>query len=417
MSAVEGKTADTAFPLNRRYLSELKNMTALTTLEGDKIYLPGSGIYVDRDDIFSVKLHSYKDILNNTPHLRYNTELHGIAEHMEREGFMVGDDGIIYAVNPGHAQTLAGGSEIAAVPVGFLDGDELGKGFKFKMPKFKFKNPFKKKKRGFMSQAGGFATDVFRATDPIGMLGKKGLIGRNIGALSNPFKSFGKGIGSIFGKKKKGGFKLPGMDMETLMQIQEAQQQAAMPQEPEEVIEEESVQEEAPAEESFEEPAAASGPYQPMTNLSNAEEPAEETPSAEEPAEVGSQDALFSLAKTGASFLPGGGFITQAMDAGFGMHKQQQAKSEAKKAQNQQLLSMLIANTARPKPRKVVVRKPAPAPRPAPVMRTATPRIETDQPNIEPTNTPAQTAKKDSGNSAMIMMGVGAVALIMLMKK
>jgi len=391
-------------------------MTALTTLEGDKIYLPGSGVYVDRDDLLSVRLHSYKDLVNNTPHLRYNTELHGIAEHMEREGFLVGDDGIIYAVNPGHAQTLAGGSEIAAVPVGFLDGDELGKGFKFKMPKFKFKNPFKKKKRGFMSQAGGFATDVFRATNPIGMLGKKGLIGRNIGALSNPFKSFGKGIGSIFGKGKKGGFKLPKMDMDMLMQIQEAQQQAAMPQEPEEVIEEESVQEEAPAEESFEEPAAASGPYQPMTNLSNAEIPAEETPS-EEPAEVGSQDALFSLAKTGASFLPGGGFITQAMDAGFGMHKQQQAKSEAKKAQNQQLLSMLIANTARPKPRKVVVRKPAPRPAPRPAQRAASTRIETDQPVTSADTSQTITAKKDSGNSAMILMGVGAVALIMLMKK
>ena len=397
-----------------------RNFSELAILEGNDNCIPVrlNGIVVDvPQHYFDTNLYNVKDVLDHED----QNLLNGIADHFDREGLMIGDDGFVYAsINPDD-QTLSGDDY---EPIGLLHGEdlELG-GFKFKMPKMpklgkKKRSPLSKRYGG---KVGDLATKGFRTFHPIGMMGKQGLIGRNLKNLKNPFKGLGKKFGKIknpFKGKGKGG----GM-MDALTQLQEMQaQQAELP--PEEIIEEEvsekyseGSQEDTSdssqtdySEGSQEDTSDSSQTDYSEGSQEDTSDSSQTDYSEESEAQEVGNDLAFNAVNTALSFVPGGNIASGLLSQGKAIHDQQRQK---KQAVSQQRLAML-QNLIRQNPRKkvVVVKKPQPPQlvrKPSPAVRqnfASTPVVRN---NTTPTDF-QPTPKKD--NSMMIGLGIAGLVAV-----
>jgi hypothetical protein len=333
-----------------------QNFSQLAILEGNEncipIHMNGRTINVP-ERFFYTELNPIEEVIDHAD----KNLLNGISDHFRKEGLLVGDDGFIYAsINPDD-QTLSGDDY---EPIALLDGDDLdlaGFKFRFKMPgKKKKSKALIKTKSKFLNKVGSLATKGYRNFTLPGAFGKKGIIGRNLKALKNPFKR-GKG---------GGGF------MDALQQIQEAQAaQAESMQQP--TLEEPQTDsseyvDESQTDSSYEEPQTDSSEYvdesqtdssyeEPQTDSSYSEE------DMQEPQGLGSvRDRAFSTAQSAISLLPGGGLVNQGLSLAKGFSDEYNAERKAKKAQKNQarieLLRTMIANNPS---KPVVVRKAPPA--------------------------------------------------------
>ena len=398
-----------------------QNFSELAILEGNDNCIPVrlNGIVVDvPQHYFNTNLYNIKDVLD---HENQNL-LNGIEEHFNREGLMVGEDGFVYASIDPDNQTLSGDDY---EPIGLLHGEELElAGFKFKMPRMPGKRGGGKgrlvrTRSGTLNAAGNLATRGFRTFHPIGMMGRQGLIGRNLRNVKNPFKGLGKiKIGNPFkklGKIKnpfKGGKGKGGGMMDALTQFQEMQAQQAEELPQEEIVEEESSdkyidesQSDNYSQEDTSDSSQTDYPEDPQEDTSN------NSQTDSDSLEVGN-DLAFSAVNTALSFVPGGNIASGLLSQGKVAYDQQRQK---KQAVSQQRVAML-QNLIRQNPRKkvVVVKKPQ-APqlvrKPAPAVRqnfASTPVVRN---NTTPTDfqpTPTETKKDNS----MLMWGIAGLAAV-----
>ena len=383
-----------------------QNYSEIAILEGNDNCIPVrlNGIIVDvPQHYFNTNLYNVKDVIDHDN----DNLLNGIAEHFENEGLMVGDDGFVYASIDPDDTTLSGDDY---EPIGLLDGEDLElAGFKFKMPKLKM--PGKKKsgkgqliktKNPMLRSVGNLATKGFRTFNPIGMMGKKGLIGRNLGKLKNPFKKIKLGKFKNPFKGGKGGKGASAM-MDTLTQLQEAQSQQQEEELQEEIVEESSDTQEDSSDSSQTDYSEDS------TNSDTQEDYSEDSQEVN-----GSSDMAFSAASTALSFIPGGSIASGLLNTGKGMYDQQQAsRSAGKQAVTQQRIA-LLKNLIKSNPKKkvVVVKK-----------KPVTPQLIKQSPQIKQNNFSSTTPrlriaqetdyqpiqKKD--NSMMIGLGIAALAV------
>ena len=430
-----------------------QNYSELAILEGNDNCIPVrlNGIIVDvPQHYFNTNLYNVKDVLD---HDNENL-LNGIAEHFENEGLMIGDDGFVYASVDPNDSTLSGDDY---EPIALLDGEDLElAGFKFKLPKFKM--PGKKGGKGkgqlvrtrspILRSAGNLATKGFRTFNPIGMMGRQGLIGRNLKNLRNPIKGLGKGLKGLgkglkgLGKGLKGGGKGGSGMMDALTQFQEMQSQQN--EESQEIVEEET-QEETQEETvdsgnygnvKYSEDSTTSDTQEDYSDNSQTDYSEDSTTSdtqedysdnsqtdySEDSQEVnGSSDMAFSAASTALSFIPGGSIASGLLNTGKGMYDQQQARRSAgKQAVTQQRIA-LLANLIKKNPqKKVVVVKKKPvtpqlikqSPQPPQIKQnnfsSTTPRLRAAQ---ETDYQPTQ--KKD--NSMMIGLAAAAAIAVLAM--
>ncbi len=415
-----------------------RNFSELAILEGNENCIPIrlNGIVIDvPKHYFNTNLYNVKEVLDHED----QNHLNGIAEHFEREGLMIGDDGFVYASLDPDDQTLSGDDY---EPIGLLQGEDLElAGFKFKMPKFKMpgkkksgKGQLVKTRSGTLKSAGNLATKGFRTFNPIGMMGKQGLIGRNLKNLKNPFKGFK--IGNPFKKLKFGkGGKGGGsgmMDAFTQMQEMQAQQNEI----PEEEIVEEEVEEntkyigENPSGESeysedsqsssdYSEDGASNDSQSDYSEDSQAPTDYSEDASIEESQsdaqEIGaSSDLAFSAVNTALSFVPGGSIASGLLSQGKGIYDQQQNQRSANKQAVSQQRIALLQNLIKKNPKKKVVVKKKPAPpqlvKPTQVKQNFSTQSPTVRNNTSPTDfQPTTEPKKD--NSMMIGLGIAALAV------
>jgi hypothetical protein len=407
-----------------------QNYSEIAILEGNDNCIPVrlNGIIVDvPQHYFNTNLYNVKDVIDHDN----DNLLNGIAEHFENEGLMVGDDGFVYASIDPDDTTLSGDDY---EPIGLLDGEDLElAGFKFKMPKLKM--PGKKKsgkgqliktKNPMLRSVGNLATKGFRTFNPIGMMGKKGLIGRNLGKLKNPFKKIKLGKFKNPFKGGKGGKGASAM-MDTLTQLQEAQSQQQEEELQEEIVEESSDTQEDSSDSSqtdYSEDSTNSDTQEDSSDSSQTDYSEDSTNSdtqedySEDSQEVnGSSDMAFSAASTALSFIPGGSIASGLLNTGKGMYDQQQAsRSAGKQAVTQQRIA-LLKNLIKSNPKKKVVvvkKKPVTpqlikqSPQPPQIKQnnfsSTTPRLKAAQ---ETDYQPTQ--KKD--NSMMIGLGIAALAV------
>jgi hypothetical protein len=246
-------------------------MTRLITLEGDArndITVDLSfGKNINLSDFLGTELYSFKDILDTNPQLYANKKFVAFAHNAEKENVLLGDDGLVYGKI--ESDETLNGYDDEYVLLGAFEPDELGKGFKFKMPKFKFKmpkikNPFKKKKKGFAAVSSnigkgltGLGNQYINAWKTVGKTYIKGVSGLAKG-IGKGLTGLGKGIGkslsmnTILGKKKPKLFGKMGGNAEQLMDFMEQKQAAEAQQQEEpaqEEAQEETQQQEEPAQE------------------------------------------------------------------------------------------------------------------------------------------------------------------------
>lgn len=414
------------------------NYSQLAILEGNENCIPvrlGSGRSVDIPaHFFHTKLYPVNEVIDHED----KQLLNGIVKHFEAEDLLMGDDGFIYAsVSPGD-QTLSGDDY---EPIALLDGDDLSlAGFKFKMPRL----PGQKKKSGalvktrssLLNKAGNLATKGYRTFTLPGALSKKGIIGRNLKSLKNPFKSLKLKLPKLkFRNPFKGGKGGSGM-ADALQQFQDMQAQSQS----EEVPEEEETTEEASVEEAnYSEDTSSEYTDQPEDNEEYSDQSQEEysadevipdDPGMEQeeeyPAEVSGAatqnktqvaNQAFNTVNSAIGLVPGiGTAASSVLSIGKGLYDSNQQDKAAKKEQVSQSRIALLQNLIKKNPQKKVVVKKKPAPKPIAKTSATAIRFSSDPKQLQLTQSsqvsePSYGAEEKKDNKGLLIgLGIAAAA-------